>query len=328
ALTRDYVETDLRSIYGDRVHYAADAFDGLRIMDGIVNAGATETSSAPRSAGTAVTQSASPSERPNTILHGQPRRSVLESPTVWCPPFFGTCCVTHDLDSLLDGLDTRVLFQARWGYKQGKRSDAEYAEHIRKEAQPALDATIAAARRENLFRIRGVYGFFRCRAAGNELAILDETGNTEALFAFPRQAHEPGLCLADFFSGSREDVVVLWAATAGPRVAEKEAGLMKAKKYRDYLHIHGLGVELAERAAAATASLAVKALAGQAVPPRALRFSFGFPACPNLTSQRDLLRLLDAERIGITLTETCQMDPELSVSGLLTLHPQACYFQP
>jgi len=236
--------------------------------------------------------------------------------------------VTHSLDSLVEGLDTRVLFQARWGYKQGKRSNAEYAEHLRKEAQPAFDATIAAARRENLFQIRGVYGFYRCRTAGNELMIVDETGNTEALFAFPRQAHESGLCVADFFSGIREDVIILWAATVGPRVAETEAALMKARKYREYLHIHGLGVELAERAAAATASLAVKELAGQAVPPRALRFSFGFPACPNLTSQRDVLRLLQADRIGISLTETCQMVPELSVSGFQTLHPQARYFQP
>ncbi|HOT29907.1 MAG TPA: methionine synthase [Candidatus Ozemobacteraceae bacterium] len=328
ALTREYVESDLRTIYGERVQYAADAFDGLRIMDGIVKAGAAEASASAPVVSAAAPRPGPTPDRPVPILHGTPRRSVLESPTVWYPPFFGTRRVTHSLDSLLERLDTRVLFQARWGYKQGNRSDSEYEKHLREEAQPALEATVAAARRDDLFQIRGVYGFFRCRAAGNELMILDETGRTEALFAFPRQAHEPGLCVADFFSSAREDVIVLWAATVGPRVAEKEAGLMKAKKYRDYLHIHGLGVELAERAAAATAELAVKDLAGQAVPPRALRFSFGFPACPNLTAQRDVLRLLEADRIGISLTETCQMVPELSVSGFQTLHPDARYFQP
>lgn len=329
ALTRDYVETDLRAVYGDRVHYAADAFDGLRIISDIIKSGAVSMPAASGLSTTnAIVRPAASKKEAVVTMPGQPRRSVMESPIAWHPSFFGTHRVTHDLDTLLDGLDTRVLFQARWGYKQGTRSDDEYAVHLRKEAQPALEATIALARRENLFHIQGVFGFFRCRSLGNELAIHDEANRTSALFAFPRQAHEPGLCVADFFSGCREDVVILWAATVGPRIAEIEADLMKAKKYRDYLHVHGLGVELAERAAAATAGAALKELAGQAVPPRAVRFSFGFPACPNLTSQRDLLRLLEADRIGISLTETCQMVPELSVSGFQTLHPQACYFQP
>ncbi|HOY69092.1 MAG TPA: methionine synthase [Candidatus Ozemobacteraceae bacterium] len=329
ALTREFVENDLRALYGNRVHYAADAFDGLAVLDRI----AKDTPVQPTARQAAATEI-----RPATGITGMGgaslslpapacRRSVLESPTVWTPAFTGTRVVTLGADDLLDRIDTRVLFQARWGYKQGKRSDAEYAALLDKEARPALALTRAQLVRENLLDIRGVFGFFRCRSIGNELHLLDDEGRMIALFGFPRQQQEPGYCIADFFSSAHEDVIPLWAVTIGPRVAAREAELMKANRYREYLHLHGLGIELAEAAAAETARRAVTELAGQAVPPRATRFSFGFPACPNLTLQKDLLKLLDAGRIGITLTETFQMVPELSVSGFVTLHPQACYFQ-
>ncbi|HEY9070317.1 MAG TPA: dihydropteroate synthase, partial [Candidatus Ozemobacteraceae bacterium] len=255
ALTREFVENDLRALYGDRVHYAADAFDGLAVLDRIA-----KNTPARQTAGTEIRPVTGKGVQSSAPAVPACRRSVLESPTVWTPAFTGTRIVTLDPEALLDRIDTRVLFQARWGYKQGKRSDAEYADLLDREARPALARTRAQLARENLLDIRGVFGFFRCRSVGNELHLLDEEGRMIALFGFPRQQQEPGFCVADFFSAAREDVIALWAVTIGPRVANREAELMNANRYREYLHLHGLGIELAEAAAAETARRAVKEL--------------------------------------------------------------------
>ena len=196
------------------------------------------------------------------------------------------------------------------------------------------------ARTEGLLEPAVVYGYFPCVSEGNDLVILDEDGKERERFTFPRQRRDRHLCLADFFASresGRTDVVALQLATMGRRVSESTGELFAKNSYRDYLELHGLSVQLTEALAEYwhTRVRSELGIGGQdsdniedffRLGFRGARYSFGYPACPDLADRAKVARLLRPEEIGVELTEEMQLVPEQSTDALVVHHPEAKYF--
>lgn len=334
ALTPEYVNNELKPIYRGKVFYARDAINSIKIMQQL-----TEKSESIASAVLPATPLVS-----RTTADGQQAKPDFSASQAEAnryqffadfkpvkAPFYGSHLLDVESSELFKLLSHKVLFEARWGFKKGDLSDSQYRDVIDKQARPALNKFIDLDGSEGLFENRAVYGYYRCKAQGDSIRVFDETGLNIGEFGFPRQSRAPNLCLSDFVD-DHEDTFVLWAVTVGSRVIEAEKELFADDRYCDYHLLHGLGAELADCAAAyvhrhvhrelhSDKPLTDDQLSG-------CRYSFGYPACPDLSAQRELFRLLNADRIGIRLTSSSQMVPELSVSGFIILNRHARYFVP
>jgi len=257
-------------------------------------------------------------------------------------PFYGSRVVTDiALDDVFSFVNETALFKGQWQFKQGRRPAEEYEALVRETVRPIYEELKDRSKREQLLQPRVVYGYFPAHSSGNDLIIYNEDHRTERLrFTFPRQPSGKHLCLADFFAAKdsgRMDVVAFHLVTMGSRATEYSHALFKSDNYTDYLYFHGLSVEGAE----ALAELWHKrireelGIAGEdAADVRKLfqqryqgsRFSFGYPACPNLEDQAKLFELLEPARIGVELTGEFQLDPEQSTSAIIVHHPEAKYF--
>ena len=338
ALTPEYVNDELKPAYKGKVFYARDAIDSIQIMQKLTGSAAAvvaAASSPVQAAPTAavkkplVAHTAANASAPHA---GEANRHQFLAGYLPQPaPFYGNHLLDIASSELFNLLSHKVLFEARWAFKQGELSEKQYAEIIETKAKPALKKFIDLDASAGLFENRAVYAYFRCKAQGDSIKILDETGLNIGEFSFPRQKRAPYLCVSDFVSDS-EDTIVLWAVTVGNRVIETEKELFGADRYCDYHLLHGLGAELADCAAVylhrqvhrelnPACPLTDKQLVG-------CRYSFGYPACPDLNAQRELFRLLQAQKIGLSLTSSNQMVPELSVSGFIILNHHARYFVP
>jgi 5-methyltetrahydrofolate--homocysteine methyltransferase len=349
ALTRKYVEEDCRAVYGSgRVAYARDAFDGLDLMskvaDGSFDAHVESRAAAPRSGNTK--RIGLPAEavlRPVDWDEVNIRRAELHKDVpVPTPPFWGARVIEKmPLQNLVPFLNETMLYQFHWGYKKQGRSIDEFKSWAAKELRPIAHNLLKRCEQEGILLGQAVYGYWQAASDGDAIVLFDQDGTTEvARFGFPRQAKEGGLSIADFFrpvaSGQR-DVIGLQVVTMGPNASDVASQWFKADKYQDYLYLHGLSVEMAE-AAAEYVHKRIRAELGFAAEDaaemeqmlkqhyRGSRYSFGYPACPNLEDQKQLLALLGADRIGITLSDEFQLEPEQSTSAIVTLHPQAKYF--
>jgi len=267
----------------------------------------------------------------------------VEIPTA---PFYGSKVVEiRDLTKIFDFINETALFKGQWQYKQGRKSKEEYESILAETVYPKFAEIKAKAIRGKLLEAKLVYGYFPCQSSGNDLIIYEDDAKTERVrFTFPRQPLEQrggkNLCLADYFTSldsGRMDVVAFDLVSMGRKASEHSAELFKSDNYTDYLLFHGLSVESAE----ALAEMWHKrireemGIAGDDAPEMAKlfhqcyqgsRFSFGYPACPNLEDQAKLFELLDPARIGVELTEEFQLDPEQSTSAIIIHHPQAKYF--
>ena len=170
----------------------------------------------------------------------------------------------------------------------------------------------------------------------------DEPGREVARFTFPWQRRDRRLCLADFFRDAEEaaergpDVIAFQLVTMGARVAQATGELFASNSYRDYLELHGLSVQLTEALAEmwhgrvrADLGLAGDGSMDDMIRDqlyRGSRYSFGYPACPDLEYRTELVRLLEPERIGVVLSEELQLHPEQSTDALVVHHPEAKYF--
>jgi 5-methyltetrahydrofolate--homocysteine methyltransferase len=353
ALTRRYVEEDCTKAYqAGRVAYARDAFAGLDLMDKIVtgNFDAHLEEVRRRSEGRPVNQSrklgraADPKPvRPVDVEEIRLRRAELTRDVpVPEPPFWGPRRIERvPPKAVVPYLNERMLYQFQWGYRKDGKSLAEYREWAKDELRPVLRRMLDIAIREEILVPQAVYGYWPCAAEGNDVILFAADGERELTrFSFPRQNKEGGLCIADFFrdaADGRRDVIALQVVTMGRRASEAAREWFAQNRYQDYLYLHGLSVEMAE----ALAEYLHKRIRGQlgfaadeARDPEAMlaqgyrgsRYSFGYPACPNLADQKQLLALLNAEEIGITLSEEDQLDPEQSTSAIIVHHPQAKYF--
>ena len=270
------------------------------------------------------------------------------APPVLMPkaPFYGSKVVEiKDLTKVFAFINETALFKGQWQYKQGKSSKEDYAALLETTVYPKFAAVKAQAIREKLLEAKLVYGYFPCQSEGNDLIIYQDDEKTERLrFTFPRQPEQQrggkNLCLADYFASKDSgvvDVVAFDLVTMGRRASEHSAELFKSDNYTDYLLFHGLSVEAAEALAemwhkrireelgiAAADAPELAKLFHQGY--QGSRYSFGYPACPNLEDQTKIFELLRPERIGVELTDEFQLDPEQSTSAIIIHHPQAKYF--
>ncbi|HRJ49640.1 MAG TPA: vitamin B12 dependent-methionine synthase activation domain-containing protein, partial [Phycisphaerales bacterium] len=252
------------------------------------------------------------------------------------------------LDDVLRFINPVALFRGQWQFKKGALNDEEYERLVEDEVRPVYDRVSAACRRNRLLDPKVVYGYFPCNGDGDDLVVWDPADAGRApgarreieRFRFPRQADRQRLCISDFFrpaESGQTDVIGMHCVTMGARISEYCRELFAANNYTEYLYFHGIGVEAAEGLAelwhkrmrqelgiAGDDSPRVRDLFTQKY--RGSRYSFGYPACPDLSDQDKLFRLLDPGRIGCVLTENWQIDPEQSTSAIVVHHPQAKYF--
>ena len=351
ALTRKYVEEDCVAAYGPgRVAYARDAFDGLALMDkvmdrsfdGHVGEAAAKRKARPSNQKRVLGQAAQPM-RPVDAEEIRIRRAELAvSAPIPTPPFWGAKVIERvPVRALVPYLNETMLFQFQWGFRKAGKRLEDYKAWAAQEVKPILKRMLDMCEAENILQPQAVYGYWRCVADGESVVLFGEDGTSEvARFAFPRQAREGGLCIADFFrdrTANQHDVIGLQIVTMGQKASDTARAWFADNRYQDYLYLHGLGVEMAE-ALAEYVHKRIRAELGfgheddrdidkmlkQSY--RGSRYSFGYPACPNLADQRQLLKLLGAERIGVALSDEDQLHPEQSTSAIVCHHPQAKYF--
>ncbi|MBV8118574.1 MAG: methionine synthase [Alphaproteobacteria bacterium] len=353
ALTRRYVEEDcLKAYAAGRVAYARDAFDGLALMNKIA-AGEFDSHLAEiraRNDHRPVGRTRQPGSsagarplRPVDLDEIRLRRTELaRSAAVPQPPFWGPRAITSlSPKAVVPYLNERMLYQFQWGYRKDGKSLAEYREWAKGELRPILARMLEIAIREQILAPQAAYGYWPCAAEGNDVILFTADHSREmARFSFPRQRKEGGLCIADFFrdvDAGERDVIGLQVVTMGRRASDAAREWFADNRYQDYLYLHGLSVEMAE-ALAEYVHRRIRAELGftaeEARDPEAMlaqgyrgsRFSFGYPACPNLADQKQLLGLLHADEIGVMLSEEDQLEPEQSTSAIVVHHPQAKYF--
>jgi len=366
ALTRRYVEDDLKSLYKGTLFYARDAFAGLHTMDKLMSgdghadeeqakatvAAASGNGDHPEEAEDLIGEEAKRGIRKSARPRGVSRSSGDTTHTVRSdmrtdvaipqPPFFGSR-VIHDipLEDVFAYVNETALFKGQWQFKQGRTSAEEYHALVASKVRPVYEELKQRSEREGLLVPRVVYGYFPAQSAGNDLIVYDPDASTErARFTFPRQPAGKRLCLADYFASvdsGRMDIVAFDLVTVGRRASEYSQELFKRDNYADYLYFHGLSVESAEALAeywhkhirqelgiADSDSQNLNELFRQGY--QGSRFSFGYPACPNLEDQAKLFELLDPSRIDVELSEEFQLEPEQSTSAIVIHHPEARYF--
>ena len=339
ALTRSFVEQDLASSFDGTVRYAKDAFEGLSLMDTMMSIKHGDQSAALPP----LRERRTPNTRANRVPNLDTNRSDVESQNrLPIPPFYGSRIVKGiALASYLGALDERALFVGQWGL-QGKRG--EYEAMVENEGRPRLRSLLNDVQSNGWLSAAVVYGYFPCYSEGNELVILHhegpEKGSERTRFTFPRQTRDRRLCLSDFFRSKDSgeiDTVAFHVVTMGQSVSDATAKLFAANEYREYLELHGLSVQLTEALAehwharireelgfSSEDAPDIDAILDQGY--RGSRYSFGYPACPDLEQQLQLCALLEPERIGVELSEEFQLHPEQSTSAIIVHHPEAKYF--
>ncbi|MGB2978272.1 MAG: vitamin B12 dependent-methionine synthase activation domain-containing protein, partial [Propionicimonas sp.] len=272
------------------------------------------------------------------------RSEVARGIGIPTPPFWGSRVVKGiKLADVAQWLDHRATFLGQWGLRAAPGGPT-YEELVETEGVPRLRRWLDRIRTDGLAEFAVAYGYWPCHSEGNDLVIGDplDPGRILHRLSFPRQSRERRLCLADFFRDADEaaehgpDVIAFQLVTMGSAVARATAELFDGDAYRDYLELHGLSVQLTEALAefwharvrselGLTGDADVDGMIrDQAY--RGSRYSFGYPACPDLEDRRVLVDLLDPLRIGVTLSEELQLHPEQSTDALIVHHPEAKYF--
>jgi 5-methyltetrahydrofolate--homocysteine methyltransferase len=346
ALTRNYVERDLRQVYEGRLFYGKDAFEGLRTMDRLVELKKTGEVDAdfgrvlggrnlpPRKSQQEVEAVDIPSRSPD----------VEADNPVFTPPFLGSRVAKGiPIDEIVGYLNLTALFRNQWGYRPlkegqgGPESDADFKERIGAELREELDK----AKAKDLLVPQVAYGYYAANAQGDDVVLwTDETRSAELTrFAFPRQKKAPFLCIADFFrsvESGEPDYAAFQLVSMGSEVS-KEGERLRGKHYVEYLKLHGLGVEMAEALAeywhhrvreewgfVAEDGPTLTGLFRQQY--RGGRYSWGYPACPDLEDNAKVVELLGGDRIGVEVSDGFQMHPEQTTDAIICHHPRAKYF--
>jgi len=359
ALTRDYAEDDLATLYGGPLLYCKDAFEGLAAMDDI-SSGRVDQARAIQQERTRrrkkLRDNAQKPESPNAAnVKPVPRDNPIP-----LPPFWGRR-VAKDISPrvIFPYINEVALFRQQWGFKQGRLSPEEFEKQTEEKARPVFDDLQRRALDEGFIEPKVVYGYFPVQAAGDELIVyhteefngctchagsrqLQPTGTPREWmrFQFPRQEGRRRLCISDFFRdqpGGQFDVLGIQLVTVGDKATELAEKLRAENKYQDYLYLHGFGVESAEALAefwhkrmrqelgfASEDAPDVRKLFQQGY--RGSRYSFGYPACPDLEQRAKIVELLGPDAIGVTLSENYMLVPEQSTDALVVHHPQAKYF--
>ena len=338
ALTRSYVESDLAKVFPGTVRYARDAFEGLSLMDTLmsIKRGDEGVTLPPLRERRTSVRNVGPVEIDTR------RSDVLTDNHVPSPPFFGSKVVKGiALADYLYYLDERALFIGQWGLRPER---SQFEEMAANEGRPRLRSLLNEAQSQGWLNAAVTYGYFPCYSEGNDLVILQhegaEKGEERLRFTFPRQRRDRRLCISDFFrekESGEVDVVAFHIVTMGEEVSKAAGELFAGNKYREYMELHGLSVQLTEALAEywharVRAELGldsedeprIESILDQGY--RGSRYSFGYPACPDLESQLQLCELLNPKAIGVSLSEEFQLHPEQSTSAIIVHHPEAKYF--
>jgi 5-methyltetrahydrofolate--homocysteine methyltransferase len=343
ALTRTYVERDLRKVYEGRVFYGKDAFEGLRTMDRLVEL--KRTGEDDPDFGRALGGRNLPPRKSQQAVDTEadvPARSpeVQADNPVFLPPFLGSRVAKGvSLDDIAAYLNKTALFRNQWGYRpENGESDDEFKERV----SVVLRAELDKAKASDLLVPQVAWGYYAANSEGDDLVVwADEARSSELTrFRFPRQRKEPWLCIADFFRSTDSgdlDYAAFHLVTMGAAVSEETARLFAENRYTEYLHLHGLGVEMAEALAeywhrrireewgfADEDGPTLLGLFRQQY--RGGRYSWGYPACPDLEDNAKVVELLQGGRIGVEVSEGFQLHPEQSTLAIVCHHPRAKYF--
>jgi len=353
ALTRAYVEQDLSSIYDGRVYYAQDAFEGLRLMGSLSGGGEVQPAVAvlePPVAASADDEVYDPlrvrSHRVDELDSELYTYTGIKSDVVPVAdppklPFYGAQRVTKfDIFEIYKYINPIALFRGQWQFRRPEgMGNLEFNEWLNGQTKPIFDRL----KRElgSVLKPKVKWGYFPCSSSGNDLIIYRDDLQTEWLrFTFPRQRDGRRLCISDFFlpgEGKASDVVGFQIVTVGSDISTLERELFSKGDFQDYLFVHGMGVETAE-ALAEYWHRQVRfelGISGQEPDEMRLlfsakyhgaRYSFGYPACPNLEDQAKLFELLTPQDIGIELSDEFMLVPEQSTSAIIVHHPDAKYF--
>ncbi len=340
ALTRAFVEEDLASTFPGEVRYARDAFEGLRLMDAIMAVKRGEPGAALPELRQRRVKSVS--RNSEVSVDDTTRSDVAVDIDIPNAPFFGSRIIKGiPLADYVGMLDERALFVGQWGLKGAR---GEYEKMVEEEGRPRLRALLNEVQSQGWLEAAVVYGYFPCVSEGNDLVILHHEGplkgQERTRFSFPRQRRDRRLCIADFFAAKdsgKTDVVAFHVVTMGNTVSQAANKLFEANNYRDYLELHGLSVQLTEALAEHWHARVreefsvrdkdapdLQGILDQGY--RGSRYSFGYPACPDIEQQVQLCELLEPERIGVHLSEEFQLHPEQSTSAIIVHHPEAKYF--
>jgi len=269
------------------------------------------------------------------------RRRLTENLAVPTPPFWGPRVIETPAKALVPFINERSLFQFQWGFRKQGKTLEEFLGWARQELRPIMKRMLALCEAEDILKPQAIYGYWKAAGQGNDLILFEPDGTTEvARFTLPRQPRDDGDCIADFFrdiEDAERDIIALQVVTMGQKSSEIAREWFEDNRYQDYLYLHGLSVEMAEAMAehthkriraecgfAAEDDRDIEKMLAQSY--RGSRYSFGYPACPKLEDQTQLLRLLDAERIGVSLSDEFQLHPEQSTSAIVVLNPKAKYF--
>jgi 5-methyltetrahydrofolate--homocysteine methyltransferase len=343
ALTRTYVERDLRQVYNGRVFYGKDAFEGLRTMDRLVEllrSGEDDPEFGRKPGGRVLPPRKS--QQTTVAVAERPLRSpevAVDNP-IFTPPFLGARVAKGiALDDIASYLNLTALFRNQWGYRpENGENDSEFKERVMGRLREELDI----AKAKDLLIPQVAWGYFAANSEKDDLVLwTDDTRRTELTrFAFPRQAKEPWLCIADFFrpvESAEADYAAFHVVTMGSAVSAEAAEIFKDNRYSEYLHLHGLGVEMTEALAeywhrrireewgfADEDGPSLAGLFRQKY--RGGRYSWGYPACPDLEENAKVVELLGGDRIGVTVSDGFQLHPEQTTDAIICHHPQAKYF--
>ena len=361
ALSQHYCNSHLRNVYNGKVYHGIDAFEGLRIMDHLKSGkldeidaeidaklakrAETEEKLAAKKKATeeVIARSGGDSAGGGGAAVAPARSAVstdVETPT---PPFWGDRVVeTVAYEQIIPFINRIALYRGQWQFKKGRMSDAEYAANIEDTVDPIFDRLTKQVQEENILQPQVVYGWFPVQSDGEDLIVFDPDDHDKEIerFSFPRQQGRKHLCISDFFKSvesGQKDVLGLSCVTMGAEASRRTKELFESNNYAEYLYLHGISVESAEGLAelwhkrmrqelgiGGDDSPRIRDLFTQKY--RGSRYSFGYPACPEMSDQEKLFRLLKPERIGCALTDNWQIDPEQSTSALIVHHPEAKYF--
>lgn len=354
ALTRKFVEEDLRQLYKGKVFYALDAFAGLQLMDELTN-NATEKKLTSiydkppviaRSEGrmpgaTKQSKIATPASGGLAMTSKRSKIKPVAKPPQ--PPFWGSRVIRGvDLNEIYKYMNETALLKVRWGFKRVRSSTLEeYQKMMAEKVYPLYEKWKKYTIRERLFDPKVVYGYFPCHSEGDSLIVYsDDKKKSHVKFNFPRMNKDPYYCISDFFNTKEsgiDDVLPMMLVTIGDKATPHAQSIFKENQYQDYLYLHGLSVETAEALAEYWHRRIREELniTSQDSPDirkyfqqnyQGSRYSFGYPACPNLEDQTEMFKLLEPQRINVSLSEEFQLDPEQSTSALIVPHPEAKYF--
>jgi len=359
ALNSKFVDQDCQNTYKGRVIYGKDAFTDLKFMDrlmpakqdnrwnnlvGFLDEEQDQTTNQKNIAPITIESKFFPQVEEDEVIEPAIERNI-DRPH---PPFWGTRILNKNdiaLSDLFPLLDIQALYVGQWQFRKTKeQSESDYKSFLQNTVEPILQTWQEKAQKEQILDPTVVYGYFPCNAEGDTLYIYDsktlDQSNPIASFTFPRQKKGRRLCIADFFaerSSGIIDVFPMQAVTVGDVATEYAKQLFEADEYSNYLYYHGMAVQTAEALAEWThrlirqelgiekdLSLSIKDLLRQRY--QGSRYSFGYPACPNIQDQYRQIELLDCQRIGLYMDESEQIYPEQSTTALIVYHPSAKYF--